>query len=92
MKIIKFDKILLLFFVDFKQRNIVEYANAADMAAYLSQSNVDAIMVNTDKGEYRGKFEDLKDAIAGSVKAKPFQPPPIIQKDFIIHPIQVSHR
>ena len=62
------------------------------MAAFLSQSNVDAIMVNTDVGEYRGKFEDLTDAIAGSVKARPTRPPPILQKDFILHPIQVISR
>jgi hypothetical protein len=45
--------------------------------------------VNTDEFEYGGKFSDLKDCVSAASAVKPKNPPAIIHKDIIIHPIQV---
>jgi hypothetical protein len=59
------------------------------MAAYLTNGKVDAIVVATEETAYGGLPGDLQEAVLGAKRAKPSGPPPIIQKDMIIHPIQV---
>jgi hypothetical protein len=52
----------------------------------LSPCNVDAYFINTDEVHYGGSLDDLKNA----TRTSEGQAVPLIYKDFIIHPIQVS--
>jgi indole-3-glycerol phosphate synthase len=78
-----------------EKRNIIDFSDAGKFSELLTKVGADAFLINTDEMEYGGRLEDLKasanavkEATAGSGRA----PPACIQKDLIIHPVQVSHR
>ena len=73
-----------------ERRNIVEYANAAKFADLLTLAGVDAFLMNTDEVEYGGKFSELKEVARSTKLVKPNTAPAIIQKDVIIHPVQIA--
>lgn len=50
----------------------------------------DLIMVNTDSGSYGGSIDDLRGAVKAARKSADDPGPPVIMKDFIIHPIQLA--
>ena len=70
----------------------MDYKSASDMADYLTKGRVDAIMVATEETVYGGSPGDLRDAVMGAKRGKPSGPLPIIQKDMIIHPVQVNFK
>lgn len=72
------------------QRNIVEFESAAKFAELLTLANTDAFLINTDELEYGGKYTDLKECAIATKKTRFSRPPAIIQKDIIIHPIQIA--
>ena len=72
-----------------ESRNIVEFANAGKFAELLALSGVDSFLINTDQQEYGGSYGDLKECVNSVKSAKTRSPPPIINKDIIIHPVQV---
>ena len=73
-----------------ESRNIVEFANAGKFAELLALSGVDSFLINTDQQEYGGNFGDLKECVKSVKVSKSRSPPPIINKDIIIHPVQVQ--
>ena len=70
-------------------RNIVEFSNAGKFCELLTLSGTDAFFVNTDEFEYGGSELDLKECAKIVKIVKPRDPPAIIHKDIIIHPVQV---
>jgi indole-3-glycerol phosphate synthase len=75
-----------------EKRNIVDFSDAGKFSELLTKVGADAFLINTDEMEYGGRLEDLKasakavkEAVAGSGRT----PPVCIQKDLIIHPVQV---
>lgn len=72
-----------------ESRSIVDFANAGKLAELLALSGVDSFLINTDQQEYGGSYGDLKECVKSVKAAKPRVPPPIINKDIIIHPVQV---
>ena len=72
------------------KRNIVEYSNAAKFADLLTLAGVDAFLVNTEEMEYGGNFNELKEVSRSTKLVKPNTAPAIIQKDIIIHPVQIA--
>jgi indole-3-glycerol phosphate synthase len=68
----------------------VDYPNAAEFCKLLAAVNVDAFMINTDEIEYGGSLEDLKSCAKAMKAFNPLKAPACIQKDLIIHPIQVK--
>jgi indole-3-glycerol phosphate synthase len=72
-----------------ERRNIVEFASAAKFAELLTIAGADGFLVNTDEMEYGGKFTDLKETAKATRATKPINAPCIINKDIIIHPVQV---
>jgi indole-3-glycerol phosphate synthase len=73
-----------------ESRNIVDFANAGKFAELLALSGVDSFLINTDQQEYGGSYGDLKECVKSVKAAKSRVPPPIINKDIIIHPVQVQ--
>jgi len=80
-----------------ERRNVVEYSTAGKFCELLTRAKTDAFMINTDEMEYGGSFPDLKESVqavrevAYSTKSISSNPPPaIIQKDIIIHPVQIA--
>lgn len=73
-----------------EKRNIVDYSSAAKFSELLTKAGADAFLINTDDIEYGGKFEDLYET-SKAVKSASLRliPPAVIQKDLIIHPVQV---
>ncbi len=71
------------------QRNIVEYSSASKFCELLTLAGSDGFLINTDEVEYSGSLDDLKSCASVVKKIKPDNPPVIIHKDIIIHPIQV---
>jgi indole-3-glycerol phosphate synthase len=74
-----------------ESRNIVEFKSASGFADLLTLSGVDSFMINTDEHEYGGKFSELKECVKSTRLAKPKGSPALINKDIIIHPVQVRH-
>jgi indole-3-glycerol phosphate synthase len=70
-------------------RNVVEYPSASKFADLLALSGVDSFLINTDQQEYGGNFSELKECVKSTKLIKPKNPPAIIHKDIIIHPVQV---
>ena len=70
-------------------RNVVEFSSASKFADLLALSGVDSFLINTDEQEYGGKFSELKECVKSTRLAKPRNPPVMIHKDIIIHPVQV---
>ncbi|KAJ1404506.1 hypothetical protein B484DRAFT_437140, partial [Ochromonadaceae sp. CCMP2298] len=74
-----------------QRRNVVEYANAGKFAELLTRAKTDAFLVNTDDMEYGGAFGDLKESAMGVRRATTLpMPPAVIQKEIIIHPVQIA--
>jgi indole-3-glycerol phosphate synthase len=73
-----------------ENRNVVAYENPGQFAELLTYAGVDAFFVNVDETDYGGKNSDVADVVAGVRKAKPENPPPVILKDLVIHPIQIA--
>jgi indole-3-glycerol phosphate synthase len=72
------------------RREIVDYGKADEFVRLLAAIHVDAFLINTDAIEYGGSQDDLKLASKAMKKFRPEKPPPCVQKDLIIHPIQVG--
>lgn len=73
------------------KRNIVEFSSAGKFAELLALSGVDAFLINTDELEYGGRFSDIKECSRAIRLVKPrITPPPCINKDTIIHPVQIA--
>ena len=72
-------------------RNIVEFTSASKFADLLALSGVDSFLINTDEQEYGGKFTELKECVKSTKLIKPKNPPAMIHKDIIIHPVQVLY-
>lgn len=70
-------------------RNIVEFSKADKFCELLTLAGADAFFVNTDEFEYGGTELDLKECAKAAKLARPMNPPAIIHKDIIIHPVQV---
>jgi indole-3-glycerol phosphate synthase len=73
-----------------ESRNIVEFKSASGFADLLTLSGVDSFMINTDEHEYGGKFSELKECVKSTRLAKPKGSPALINKDIIIHPVQIA--
>lgn len=71
-------------------RNIVEFSSASKFADLLALSGVDSFLINTDEQEYGGTFSELKECVKSTRLVKPKNPPAMIHKDIIIHPVQVA--
>ena len=71
-------------------RNIVEFTSASKFADLLALSGVDSFLINTDQQEYGGAFSELKECVKSVKAVKPKNPPCMIMKDIIIHPVQVK--
>lgn len=72
-----------------ERREIVDFSSAATFCELLTKVKADAFLINTDELEYGGKLSDLKESAAAAKSARPLNPPSCIQKDIIIHPVQV---
>lgn len=72
------------------KRDVVDYRNAGEFCELLAKINVDGFLLNTDETEYGGSLSDLKDASKALKALKLHSKPPLIQKDIIIHPIQIA--
>ena len=72
-----------------ERREIVDFSNAATFCELLTKVNADAFLINTDEMEYGGKLSDLKESALAAKITRPQSPPSCIQKDIIIHPVQV---
>jgi len=70
-------------------RNIVEFSSASKFSELLTLSGADAFFVNTNEMEYGGKYSDLKEC-SRAVRNIKKSPPACIQKDVIIHPVQIA--
>lgn len=89
-----------------ERRNIVEFSSVSKFSELLTRVGVDGFLVNTNDIEYGGYENDLKDTVqsvkstklsmysSGSSRVSSSSSsliiPACIQKDIIIHPIQVS--
>lgn len=73
-----------------ESRNIVEFTSASKFADLLALSGVDSFLINTDQQEYGGAFSELKECVKSVKAVKPKNPPSMIMKDIIIHPVQVK--
>ncbi len=71
------------------QIDVVDYPSASEFCKLLAAIHVDAFMINTDETEYGGSLEDLKSCSKAMKAFNPQKAPACIQKDLIIHPIQV---
>eukprot|EP01032_Pedospumella_encystans_P007915 gene7915-9434_t len=75
-----------------EQKTIVEFSSAGKFAELLTIAKTDAFLINTEEMEYGGQLSDLKecvDAVKKAYKGKR-SPPACINKDIIIHPIQIA--
>lgn len=72
------------------KREVVDYTNAGEYCQLLAKINVDGLLFNTER-EYGGKFQELKEASDSLQSLEMSKIPPLIHKDIIIHPIQVSY-
>lgn len=74
-----------------ERKNVVEYSSAGKFGELLVRAKVDALLVNTDEMEYGGAFADLKET-ARAVRAATsgVHVPACINKEIIIHPVQVT--
>eukprot|EP01036_Dinobryon_divergens_P031432 gene31432-40828_t len=73
-----------------ERREIVDFSSAATFCELLTKVNADAFLINTDEMEYGGKLSDLKESALAAKIARPQSPPSCIQKDIIIHPVQIA--
>ena len=72
------------------KRNIVDFSSTANFAELLTLAGADGFLINTDELEYGGKYSDLKECSRMAKRIRPSLPPAIIQKDIIIHPVQIA--
>jgi len=72
------------------RKNVVEFASASKFAELLTLADVDAFLINTDSTEYGGEFTDLKESVKATRAVRPARPPAVINKDLIIHPVQIA--
>jgi indole-3-glycerol phosphate synthase len=71
-------------------RNILEFSSASKFAEVLTLAQVDGFLINTEPYEYGGSMEELKECVQVSRAARPQNPPCLVQKDLIIHPVQIA--
>jgi indole-3-glycerol phosphate synthase len=71
-------------------RNIVEFASASGFAELLTLAGADGFLVNTDETEYGGRPAELRECSKTLRRLRPTNPPAVIHKDIIIHPIQIA--
>jgi len=76
-----------------EKKTIVEFSSSGKFAELLTIAKTDAFLINTEEMEYGGQLSDLKecaDAVKKAYKGNG-SPPACINKDIIIHPIQVRY-
>lgn len=76
-----------------ERKTVVEFSSAGKFAELLTVAKTDAFLINTEEMEYGGQLSDLKecaDAVKRACKGN-VRPPACINKDIIIHPIQVDY-
>lgn len=71
-------------------RNIVDFSTASKFTELLTLAGSDAFLINTEEVEYGGNFNDLKQSVQSTRSVRPANPPPCVQKDLIIHPVQIA--
>ena len=74
-----------------ERRNVVEYSSAGKFAELLTRAKADAFLINTDEMEYGGVASDLRECVKAVRDVRPNNQnaPACVQKDIIIHPVQV---
>ena len=75
-----------------ERKDIVEFSSAGQFVELLTKAKTDAFLINTDEMEYGGKMTDLKESAQAVRRAYKLggDPPACIQKDIILHPVQVD--
>jgi indole-3-glycerol phosphate synthase len=74
------------------RRDIISLKSYASFAELLARVNVDGLLMNTDNIEYGGSLDEIKESSKALKRLKVPHIPPILAKDVIIHPIQVSSK
>ncbi|CAM9253252.1 unnamed protein product [Chrysoparadoxa australica] len=75
--------------------DIASFEDIKPVAAQARDWGCDAVMINTDRFAYGGDVGELEQAVKavryeGAASKDPAPGPPVIMKDFIIHPLQMA--